>query len=850
MIWFSSLALAIPPDHQVDLVAVLSGVDGGTGGVVDSLVVSDDGEVLVGRLGVSRQGFVFDLDRWTMHVIDGTGTGQNECSVTGITAFSADGITHIWMSCNDGLLEERTYDDGVLEVGSTVDRASIGTLSAVFVDPSVPDQAALPEHALYAIELDESSFGLVHAIDPSDPTALSFPAYPKGLTQQGLIEAQVTSTGSESQISSLVVSHGNRRMSTLLLNGSAEASPNWLTAITCDDMAVAAIPNTVYCLDESLGVVQAFNTLANAFAPIPELTDLVGPKAVGASRSPTDNWIAVTGDRVQVWPLDSNGVVTGEPVFDLVYASNPIRDIVSHDGYLFGGGSSGRVHVVTARPWIERESFSITPDDGQSTDEVTVTFTVAEAEGDLSWTLYRGGDRTGAGGGALTSGTAVVREEVEATFTLNGAFAEGTNDLFVVVSDSRGIKGHIGGGVVVDNSPAIPVLAQADVGFGDRRIEIAFDGVTDADLDAYEVYVATEPFDPTSFASGGPIYNGTARFENPLVLSDAKHSTETTISIEPLENDVKHYIAVRAVDSGDKESALSNVVSGTPSRGLTGAEAAGESGGSPCSEGCATQGSSTGWGWATAVLVGLGLVRRRRHVAAAFAAAMALGSLAVATPAQAKDDDHSRQSILVRKDSSPVVGNFEFRYGSFAIEDPDISSVYNSSLDMFQFEAGPQILRFAEIDVGFNLVRNKSNPVRALDGASSSDEIRLTIIPITLDVTLRAHVLDEQPVVPFVRYGWDYAFFSERRLGEDNATPVRGAKTGSHLGAGVNLLLDILSPNRASLLEAQSGINDTWVTLEWRRNRIDDRSRPWGAPKNKGFNFSGDVFSVGLKIDY
>ena len=36
------------------------------------------------------------------------------------------------------------------------------------------------------------------------------------------------------------------------------------------------------------------------------------------------------------------------------------------------------------------------------------------------------------------------------------------------------------------------------------------------------------------------------------------------------------------------------------------------------------------------------------------------------------------------------------------------------------------------------------------------------------------------------------------------------------------MLLDIFARDRASLLEARTGINDTWITFEWRRQSIDD----------------------------
>ena len=94
---------------------------------------------------------------------------------------------------------------------------------------------------------------------------------------------------------------------------------------------------------------------------------------------------------------------------------------------------------------------------------------------------------------------------------------------------------------------------------------------------------------------------------------------------------------------------------------------------------------------------------------------------------------------------------------------------------------------------------------------------------------------------------------SERR--DNNAGGkdiVRGSKFGNHFGFGGSLLLDTFQKKRASLLEAQTGINDTYIVFEWRRQRVDQRNLPWSPTPElvEGLDFSGDMFTVGLKLDY
>jgi hypothetical protein len=56
------------------------------------------------------------------------------------------------------------------------------------------------------------------------------------------------------------------------------------------------------------------------------------------------------------------------------------------------------------------------------------------------------------------------------------------------------------------------------------------------------------------------------------------------------------------------------------------------------------------------------------------------------------------------------------------------------------------------------------------------------------------------------------------------------------------LLLDIFQPGRAGRLQAGTGITDTFITIEWRKQLVGEDSG--------GLTFSGDAISVGLKLDH
>ena len=101
------------------------------------------------------------------------------------------------------------------------------------------------------------------------------------------------------------------------------------------------------------------------------------------------------------------------------------------------------------------------------------------------------------------------------------------------------------------------------------------------------------------------------------------------------------------------------------------------------------------------------------------------------------------------------------------------------------------------------------------------------------------------------RIGLDYVLWSELTdNGSGGKAKLNGSKLGYHYALGAGLLLDVFARRRASLLEAQTGINDTYLIAEWRHQSVDSRTVPWGTDGTAGFDFTGSMLTVGLKLDY
>jgi len=229
--------------------------------------------------------------------------------------------------------------------------------------------------------------------------------------------------------------------------------------------------------------------------------------------------------------------------------------------------------------------------------------------------------------------------------------------------------------------------------------------------------------------------------------------------------------------------------------------------------------------------------RRRRTGPVALLVACILGGAANTAKAELPTDE------------TPAWWNMEMRYGSVNLDDQGLRDTYGASgHDLFQVEIGPQLWRFFEVDAGFAYLRDVATTLDA-NGEPSGTESRYTLAPLTLDATFRLHVLDEQPFVPFVRAGMDYVIWNEAWQAGASTDRNRGAKGGYHYGFGGQILLDTFNRRRASILEAGTGINDTWVTVEWRRQRVEP-GKVLFFNNSEGTSFSSTVLSIGLKLDY
>jgi hypothetical protein len=212
---------------------------------------------------------------------------------------------------------------------------------------------------------------------------------------------------------------------------------------------------------------------------------------------------------------------------------------------------------------------------------------------------------------------------------------------------------------------------------------------------------------------------------------------------------------------------------------------------------------------------------------------------------------------LPARAESPKWGTFELRLGQYR---PDIDSEFDGAAtpyaDVFGDDRGwyPKLLaswtlldRFVQVDVGAGTgwFRSTGKGLYESSGAPSPDETTFNVIPATLAVTIRVDGVSERWPVPLSVYGRAalerYHWWVTDGAG---ALAESGATNGWSVAGGVALLLDFIDPVLGRELDAETGVNHTWLYFEAERSFVDD----FGS--SSSWNLSDEELSLagGLRL--
>lgn len=816
MMLLHSLAFALTPTQGAGLLDVGAGT-------MESLAITSDGEAILGIDRSNGQVHAVIVDSWATLLV------ADDCGATAVASGpSPDGgaTEFIFVGCDTGeVYGYELVDETIVPLRAIADDETSAQVVFQLTDGDGEDLEGIDAMVAAYDGTDDyvyvfqggSSTGWVNTIVVNRDAQFGDAAV------EGFPIATLSSSFAGAALQGdyvHFVHDGQRSTNVSIPTRSVTPASSAISLYGPDDVHYGL--TQLWMCDTDNGIVYGHNAITATNSTV--YTGMGAPEQVAVSITAGAEWMALGGETLDVYGM-TNGLLTDATSPDLSLALDgvSIGDIlVDYQDRGIVGRSDGTFQVLSASPWID--DVVVSPADAEPGDTVELSFSVSE---EASWDVYFGGDRfrsgTSLGSGTVGDGGGSATLTIEVTED----WSEGTNLLYILADNGNQIDGHARASVVVDTPPEPPVLTEANLGFGEGSLVLSFDGIEDEDLAHYLVYVSDTAFEAADHPTGGP--EGPDGWdEHPLTL-ESTAGASVSVTLSPLENNVTYHVAVRAVDSGGLESTMSNVISGTPQEVMSALELAGETGGSSCATGPGTG--------AYGLLVGLGaLVLRSRRWAIG---GLLLGGTAVAGEGPKGDMTAQR-------------GNVELRYGPmFGIEDDALTTVYGETgHEMLQLEFGPQLTRFFEVDLGVGFYQELATAVSA-DGEASSVRTMLTTFPLNLSGTARLHIIDEQLIVPYARLGMDYVYYSELTDNDSGGKDrVSGAKVGHHYGFGANLLLDIFAPGRASLLEAQTGINDTYITFEYRRQNIDSRKTPWAAANGDGLDLSANMFTIGLKLDY
>lgn len=754
-----------------------------TGGVGD-VATSPDGNWVLATTEGGDEVVAVDTGSWSSTALVACG------GVAGIAFIESASGWSAYVGCETGSVLRVNLDDS--QHAATIETEAVGTFSARVL--------ALETDGVYLWAILEGDGNpQADALDPATgarPDAFS--SLPSTLGNGGLEDTVVLGD-------LLMVIHGQDDVGKVdLMTGSASTNSDESMSVDLVDAYPYNDGNRLWAADENGSVV--YYTASNTDLVL-DLQD-IAEKVTAVTLEPDEGWfVAATSDGAMVFPLaDAN--VTDEATATITGAIG-VGEMAAIAGYAFAGTEDGDLLVLTGNPWLDVQSDADSL--GAVIDGSVVTLTITSDEAG-EYEILRGSDTLG-------TGTVDADTSVDVPLTVD-AWAEGQNRVWVYVTGDDGDQGHDAVDIVVDNPPSTPALTADDVGWGEARVVVTIPGIDDEDLESYDVYVSTTSFSAADYPSGGPEdFDPDDGLTLPENVS-AEPGEDVEVSVSPLQNGVTYYVAVRARDAS-QESAMSDVFPVTPDETYSAAELAGETGGF-----CGTTGAGSA-GFVGVLLAGAALLRRRGLPLAA--AALVLPSVARAEP---------------REEFTPRNAQVQVRVGGLQLTDADLGEVFGASGHrLWELEYGWSS-RFLEVGAGLGWMREEGWQVSST-GEESVDADNLTLIPLTVTLTGRLEIVQEQFLVPFGRIGADATIFTEDWDVPADSTAqstVKGMKYGWHYGGGLALLLDTLDPEGAARLEGRSGINDTYIVAEYRRTPM--------FTQDEGYDLGRQGVSFGLKFDF
>ncbi|MCB9555509.1 MAG: hypothetical protein H6707_05345 [Deltaproteobacteria bacterium] len=371
--------------------------------------------------------------------------------------------------------------------------------------------------------------------------------------------------------------------------------------------------------------------------------------------------------------------------------------------------------------------------------------------------------------------------------------------------------------------------------------------------------------DARTTVDSGTISSGVASLAKAFVCSDPL-SQAGTVTISGLVDGQLYNFYVVAIDTHRNASTPVFLGSATPASEEDLWERYKRSGGKATS-GC-TVGSLTSGGLLLLLIVPLGLWLLRRRP----------GMLVVLLLLGAQQSASADAGVNDERYASPRRFAFEIKFGPYA---PQIDSEFDGDPRFNEqnpppfrklFGDGQALMVRGEFDVqlwqGFGSIGigivggyyrnsakaladngNATNP--STSSSLSAGETAVTLAPLAVLAVYRFDWLARRfsvPLVPFVKFGINYTLWwiekGDGSLAEVNDDKASGGSAGIQFNAGLALLLDVFEPSAAKNLDADTGVNHTYLFFEFVHQATD------GFGSEKRLDVGDTTWQAGLAFEF
>lgn len=800
---------------------------------------------------------LFSLDSGDLTIIDmltfsenSSQLGSFESNINGVTLLQ-DGTTLI-LGLNDGniaqvdLSDTDTWDDDNLETSSTDDETDTSTDSRVtvlsdqmttagidFITAS-DDQNLLfmanTDGYFFRYNLTNTNFDEVQLLDTSETSSEVLADGSTGTTSsvytpQALLFAPTTS----GDIAIVVASNG----SVLIFDESSTSySENDLSVDSSyetpsvDDVKLSTDSDYLFILDANNNAVWVFSLITDSFVDQQSSGTSLDPIEIDTNDnsslthmipftdSDNNDVLYVSGaSGLSVINVDSPGTSSsstkvididtadGESDYDPITLSATPGPLTTSTGYIFSMNGNATTSVLTENPWITLSS--ITP---SSVTEDSSSFTLTfQADISGTYTIRANSDITGTDGTELISSTTLATADTDETTSsidindfARSVFIEGSNDIFVFVTDSSGNTGYYAINLSVDRPPEAVTINS--VNFGNAQAYVNFDTSPDADIASYKIF-AEPATSQTSPSCPGSLTFDTSSTNVATIAASTCGGSTCDSGVTELTNGTIYCIAVSVVDEGGQESSLATSSSPvTPELTVGPAGFAGESS-CQLNQGKHTTLQSFIFFFLSVIPI---LIVRFKKVMIPLTVIVFVSQMAFA-------------ENLIEK--TPQNWTLDVKGGLFIPTDSSTKSFVGTCCNLnSEVEFGYLFNNQVNVTFSSGFGYADGNAVSVTSGSSSGDTFSLLTIPLRLSVIYRFDYKPQQLFVPYVRAGADAVVFREKTSGSSAITNI---KYGGHAGVGVGILLDRFE-ELGHDLENNVGVNDVYLILEGRYALINN----------------------------